>query len=106
MPFGQQVLGRDLASEDIVDHDARQRRMADVDEHGGEALALQARDLGVGGAQRHDQQAVDAVAAGEVAEGVGPLRERLDVEQQQVVLAVLDATARRPRAVAPAPSRS
>ena len=61
----QQVLGGDLASARIVDCDAGQRRMADVDERGGEILALQACDR------------------------VGPLRERLDVEQEQVTIAVL-----------------
>ena len=63
--------------------------MEAVDEHGGELVALERRDLGVGDRQRHDQQAGDAVAAGEVAQRAAALLGRLDVEEHQVVLAPL-----------------
>ena len=83
----EQIVDGHLATEDIVDHDARQRPMGDGDQDNRQSLALHAGDLLVGRAQRHDQQPVDAVARGEGLESVGALLERLDVEQQEVIFA-------------------
>ena len=87
MAAREQVLGGELAAVDVVDHHPRQPRMGGVDEHGRQRVALERVDLGVGDRQRDDQQPGHAVAAGEVAQRAVALLGRLDVEQQQVVLA-------------------
>ena len=88
MAPGEQVLGSELATVRVVDRDARQRSVARVDQHDREAGALELLDLGVGGLQRDDQGAVDAVAADELPEGVGALGGGRRVEQEQVVVAL------------------
>jgi hypothetical protein len=87
--LGEQVLGRDLAAANVVDHHARQGPMSDVDEDNRQSLSLHACDLFVGRAQRHDQKPVDTVACGESLKCVRALLECLDVEQQKVIFAAV-----------------
>ena len=89
----------------VVDHDLREPRPARVDEHERQLLGAQRGHLVLEDGQREDEQAVEAVAAGEVAEGVRALRDRLDVEEQEVVAAPGERLDR-PRAGARRPTAS
>ena len=89
------MLRGQLAAVDVVDDDAREPRVSDVEQDGGQVVALQRVDLVVVDRQRDHEQAGDAVAVGEVAHRVRALLGRLHVEQQQVVPTL--TVAREPR---------
>jgi hypothetical protein len=87
----QQVLGRELAAVGVIDHDVRQPRMGGVDEHDRQAVTVKRVDLLVGERKRDDEQAVDPIALREVAQRLGALLRRLDVEEQEGVAAARQA---------------
>ena len=93
-----QVLRRELAAGDVVDDDARQRRVLRVDQHAGHAAPRCSRaTLLVGRPGRDDQEPVGAVAAAEQLERAALAVLRLDVEQHHVVAASGSAPSTMPR---------
>jgi len=97
VPAFEEVLGGELAAAHVVDHDVGDARVADVDHDDREAVALDRRDLVVEQRQRDHEQPVDAIEAGEVAEGPGALLRRLDVEEHQPVPVVAGAPGHTPQ---------
>ena len=85
MPLLEQMPGRERAARHVVDHDPREARVRDVEQHGRQLVVGERLDLVVEHRQRHDQQPGDAVATRQVAHRVGPLFGRLDIEEQKVI---------------------
>ena len=85
MPELEQMAGRELASGDVVDDDARQPVVSRVDEHARDRFGAQPSHLFVGRDQGDDEQAVRAVGIGEQAERALLAIRGLDVVEREVV---------------------